>query len=142
MKVIKLSGFLVAVVTTLAILSLFVYSSIDPAGSILNLMDKKWVDFIIQKRDVQPHSSKLVIAAVDTKSIDKYGRWPWSRTRMAELVSALNDYYEVHTIGLDIVFSEPEKEGGFPGNLEGDRQFAEAINKKNSVILSYFFFKS
>ena len=55
---------------------------------------------------------EVAIVTIDTLSVDKYGRWPWPRTRMAELVRALNEFYEVQTIGFDIVFSEPEHGGG------------------------------
>ena len=50
---------------------------------------------------------KVAIAAIDDKSVSELGRWPWSRSVMARLVSALGDY-KVATIGFDIDFSEPD----------------------------------
>lgn len=111
-KLFKLSGFKVAFIITIWVFITFMLNSFDPSGSFLNLIDKKWVDFIMKGRDVQPHSNEVVIATIDTKSVDKYGRWPWPRTRMAEMVKALNEHYNVRTIGFDIVFSEPEQGDG------------------------------
>ena len=124
-KIFALSGFKVAFLITFIWLIMFLYNSIDPAGNYLGLMDKKWVDFIMKGREVQPHSDTVVIAVIDTKSVDKYGRWPWPRSRIAEMVDALNDYYEVGTIGLDIVFSEPEQAEGIRVTEEYRKVFSE-----------------
>ncbi len=50
----------------------------------------------------------VCIAAVDPKSIDELGRWPWPREVMAGGLSYLNES-GASVVGLDIVFSEPEK---------------------------------
>lgn len=111
-KLFKPAGRIIALAITAGMLGLFAYNAATLEPSFLNLMDKKWVDFIIKERGAQPHSGRVVIAAVDTLSVDRYGRWPWPRARMAELVEALTDHYEVRTIGFDIVFSEAEREPG------------------------------
>lgn len=113
-RIFSLSGFKVGMVITMVMAATFVWNTIvtDPTGSFLNLLDKKWVDFIVKARGVEPHTSEVVIATIDTKSVDKYGRWPWPRVRFAQMVDALNDYYKVSTIGFDVVYSEPEQGGG------------------------------
>lgn len=50
----------------------------------------------------------VAIAAIDAKSVDRLGRWPWRRSVMADLIRHLNDH-QAAAIGLDIVFSEPEE---------------------------------
>ena len=50
----------------------------------------------------------IYIAAIDARSVDELGRWPWRRSVMADLVEHLNRV-GVASIGLDIVFSEPEE---------------------------------
>jgi len=50
----------------------------------------------------------IVIAAIDAKSVDEIGRWPWRRSVMADLIRKL-DGAGAAPIGLDIVFSEPEE---------------------------------
>ncbi|MDH4249312.1 MAG: adenylate/guanylate cyclase domain-containing protein, partial [Deltaproteobacteria bacterium] len=111
-KLFAMSGLKVALGITILVFLLFFINALDPSGSYLTLMDKKWVDFIIKARGVQPHTSEVVIATIDTQSVDRYGRWPWPRSRMAELVETLNAHYKVGTIGFDIVFSEPEHDTG------------------------------
>jgi adenylate cyclase len=56
---------------------------------------------------VQP-ALPIVIAAIDARSVDELGRWPWRRSVMAELIRKL-DAVGAASIGLDIVFSEPEE---------------------------------
>ena len=126
-RLLVLSGFKIAVFFTLVIAVAFLYAKIMPGApftDVLNLPDKKWIDFIIKSRPVQPHTPEVVIATIDTKSVDAYGRWPWPRARMAELVKALNEHYEVQTIGFDIVFSEPEQGGGIKVTEEYKRFFS------------------
>ena len=50
----------------------------------------------------------IYIAAIDAKSVDELGRWPWRRSVMADLITKLQEL-GASSIGLDIVFSEPEE---------------------------------
>lgn len=50
---------------------------------------------------------RLVLAAIDDKSLSKIGRWPWSRTEIIKLVDKLN-LYGAKVIAFDVFFSEPE----------------------------------
>ncbi|HKI99622.1 MAG TPA: CHASE2 domain-containing protein [bacterium] len=111
-KLFRMSGLKLSLFVTLIMLVVFMFGVTAPQSNFINLLDKKWVDFIIKNRPVQPHTDVVAIATIDSKSVDKYGRWPWPRSRMADLVAALNDYYKVGTIGFDIVFSEPEHDTG------------------------------
>ena len=171
-KLLTISGFKIALLTTLIVIGMFSYNTLvfDPEGNFIDLLDKQWVDFILKERDVQPHTSEVVIATIDTKSVDMYGRWPWPRARMAQMIEALNKY-EVATIGLDIVFSEPEQGGALSiseeynkqfsrlnfGNnpkatqfvrfmnqtkdrLDGDAKFGRELAKQKNTVLGYFFF--
>lgn len=49
----------------------------------------------------------VIVVDVDEQSLKQEGRWPWSRARVAELVTAL-ERQGVRLIGFDVVFSEPE----------------------------------
>lgn len=134
-RLFALSGLKIALGITFVMLAIFIYNTVifDPKGSFLNLIDKKWVDFIMKERPVQPHSSEVVIATIDTKSVDRFGRWPWPRSRMAEMVKALNEYYEAATITFDIVFSEPEQGGGLRVTSEYSKVFNKmGLNKGGS----------
>lgn len=49
----------------------------------------------------------IVIVDIDELSLKEQGRWPWSREKMAQLVSALYGA-GVTMVGMDVVFAEPE----------------------------------
>ena len=52
-------------------------------------------------------SAQVVIAAIDDKSIQELGRWPWPRDRIAQLIDHLTQAKSA-VIAFDMVFSEPE----------------------------------
>jgi adenylate cyclase len=60
---------------------------------------------------IQPRvktAKPVTIVDIDEKSLAKHGQWPWPRTRIAELVTRLNQLGAVVT-GFDIVFPEPDR---------------------------------
>ena len=167
-RLFSLNSFKVGLIATLVILVAFFYSSFTLEGSFLKLLDKQWVDFTLKRREVRSVDPAVVIAVVDTKSVDAYGRWPWPRKVIAQMISALNAY-QVRTIGLDVVFSEPEnliRDQEIAANItqlanenltssaagrrvvqllndadgNGDRLLARALAARDSVVLGYFFF--
>ncbi|MDX2471050.1 MAG: adenylate/guanylate cyclase domain-containing protein [SAR324 cluster bacterium] len=97
-------------------------------GSFIDLMDKKTIDFILDYKDRSPTSGKVVIVAIDTKSVDRYGRWPWSRDLMAKLLSNLTSYYNVSVVGYDVVFSEPD-----PNDITAQKVISDFYNKANAL---------
>lgn len=52
-----------------------------------------------------------LVVEIDQASLDKYGPWPWPRTRIASLTGKLFDYGAL-VVGFDIIFSEPDRFGG------------------------------
>ncbi len=53
-------------------------------------------------------TSPVVLIDIDEKSLKKEGRWPWSRDKMASLLSILREK-GVIIIAIDVIFSEPER---------------------------------
>jgi adenylate cyclase len=51
--------------------------------------------------------NRIVLAAIDDHSLNKIGRWPWTRSRISELIDKLN-LYGAKILAFDIFFSEPE----------------------------------
>lgn len=51
---------------------------------------------------------RIVIVDIDERSLGDYGRWPWSRTTIAKLVTDLVDNYQAKVVGFDVVFAEPQ----------------------------------
>lgn len=108
-KIFSLSGFRIALAITLWFCFLFSWNYLNIGSeSFLELIDKKIVDFIQRSKGVTLEDDTIAIAAIDTKSIDKYGRWPWGRDKMAILLRELEEYYNVKVFAFDVLFSEPD----------------------------------
>src|SRR3989441_5246859 len=75
---------------------------------ILDLIELKTYDIRFLSRGPRRPSPAVVMAAIDEKSLDAEGRWPWPRSKIAALVDTLSrDGAKV--IGFDIAFSEPDE---------------------------------
>jgi adenylate cyclase len=79
---------------------------LDPP--ILHAIELNWFDLRFQTRGPVKPEPTVVLAVVDEKSIASEGRWPWPRSRIAELIDALSDD-GAKVIGFDITFSEPDE---------------------------------
>src|SRR6185312_16061978 len=70
-------------------------------------LHQKSVDWRLRMRGPRPVSPNLALLAVDERSIDTIGRWPWSRDIIAKAVD--NAFkYGAKVIAFDIIFSEPQ----------------------------------
>ena len=96
-------------------------------------IELKTVDARFRLRGERPVSGDVVIAAIDARSVDVLGRWPWPRSDLARVIDALHAL-GARVVALDIVFSEPER-----GHPESDRRLADAIRRAGNVVLGYFF---
>jgi adenylate cyclase len=97
-------------------------------------MESKTYDLRLYLKNVlreQQVDNSIVIVAVDEKSLSEVGRWPWSRTVMADLVEKIGEC-RPKAIGIDIMFSEKE-------TSEGDARLAEAISRAGNVVLATAF---
>src|SRR5262249_51960410 len=75
---------------------------------ILDLIELKTYDIRMLWRGARWGSPAVVLAAIDEKSLNHEGRWPWPRSKMAALLDALSrDRPKV--VGFDIVFAEPDQ---------------------------------
>ncbi len=108
---------------------------------------------------------EVVIAAIDEKSIDELGRWPWPRKHLTRLAEKLGQR-QARVIAYDMVFSSPDDSSGLENlaklkeelksnpkvsseasktvdrylqDANYDAQFAEALGKSNGLVMGYFF---
>jgi adenylate cyclase len=105
---------------------------------------------------------RIVILDIDEKSLAEIGRWPWSRSVMAELNDKLFDHYGLALVGFDVVWAEPDPSSGIDvldalareelkgdpefqkayarlrPRLDFDARFAESL-KGRPVVLGYYF---
>ena len=75
-------------------------------------LDQKTTDARFKVRGQLPPEAPVALLAIDDRSIDEVGRWPWSREKTAEVVKKVMDY-GAKAIGFDIVFSEPQVDPTF-----------------------------
>ena len=93
---------------------------------IIQILDLKGLDLFWEAKNPHPN---IIIVAIDNKSIQEIGRWPWTRIIYAEFLNLLKNN-SIRTVAFDITFSEPE-------NLLNDNLFAEVIkNSEFPIILS------
>lgn len=59
-----------------------------------------------------PFDPKVVVAAIDEKSIEKYGLFPWNRKRIADLIDRLTEG-GAKVIAFDIIFGDEDKNSSF-----------------------------
>ncbi|MBF0125654.1 MAG: adenylate/guanylate cyclase domain-containing protein [Magnetococcales bacterium] len=106
--------------------------------------------------------SRIVIVAIDEKSLAKVGHWPWGRHHLARLTDLLFDHYRILALGFDVVFPEQDQSSGLPvldglasgalkhqplfqselkrlrPTLERDERFAQSLRGR-PVMLGYYF---
>lgn len=137
--------------------------------AIFDLIELKTFDMRFRWRGYKTPSPAIVTAVIDEESLDKEGRWPWPRNKIAELIKKISDD-GAKVIAFDIFFSEPDQNSNleFLNQLDGeissmgisdmglqtfieesklksdnDHALAEAIrDSKAKIILSHFFYKS
>lgn len=69
-------------------------------------------------------SEEIAIVAIDDESVAKLGRWPWPRTRIAEVIQKISEA-GAKVIGLNIIFSEPEEASGLIAIRTLEKKFSE-----------------
>jgi len=74
----------------------------------LQELELKSFDLRMRARGAMVGSTQVGIVAIDEQSLEKVGRWPWSRETMARLVRRL-DAFTPRGVGYDISFFDPEK---------------------------------
>ncbi|QIL78618.1 CHASE2 domain-containing protein [Diaphorobacter sp. HDW4A] len=91
------------------------------------------VDHLIHDAGGRLHAPKanrdIVIVAIDDRSIEAIGRWPWRRALHAQLLDQITEQ-SPRALGLDVLFSEPDAD--YPGD---DTILSQAIARNGSVVL-------
>jgi adenylate cyclase len=96
----------------------------------LELLDLKALDLRFTLRGGRVPTNAVVIVGIDERSLARLGRWPWPRSRIAELVERLTGY-GARTIAFDAVFDQAD--------APNDAAFAAAIRNSGRVVLGEFF---
>ncbi|GMQ99423.1 MAG: adenylate/guanylate cyclase domain-containing protein [Zetaproteobacteria bacterium] len=75
----------------------------------LELIELKTLDARFHLRGVNKPDPNIIIVAVDDHSLERVGRWPWSRDKIGLIIDRVLGQYHARVIGLDMVFSEAQK---------------------------------
>jgi len=131
-------------------------------------IELRTLDLRFRMRGARPPGPAVVIVAIDEKSEDQLGRWPFPRRYLAEAVDFLGQA-QARVIAFDINFPQPDENSSlealrrarkdysalglsaagnprFARELElleaeadNDRKFAEALSRYPNAVLGYFF---
>ena len=90
-------------------LSLVILFSLTILGKVLFEVDPlqpleyKVYDFMSRLRQ-RKAATQVVIVAIDDKSVQNIGSWPWPRSYIAEMIQRLSDD-RTHTMGLSLLLT-------------------------------------
>ncbi|HUL40796.1 MAG TPA: serine/threonine-protein kinase [Burkholderiales bacterium] len=79
-------------------------------GDLIQSLERKAYDLGVQATSRIP-SSKVAVIAIDDRSIENIGRWPWSREVHAKMIDLLAGA-KAKVIGYTVFFSEPQVDPG------------------------------
>ena len=127
----------------IAAIHVFSYGSPRRADTFLGGLESRARDLKFALRGPLPASDEVMVIAVDERAIARFGRWPWPRAVMAELVERLSEA-EVSVITFDIAFNDLVRsdrhatfeeiaqtlggEGGLDGSTAGERDLRAALS--------------
>lgn len=107
---------------------LLLFSLVSIRQGWLSGLDQLLYDEYVRQMDM-PVSERIVIVAVDPKSLSRLGRWPWPRRFHAELLEILSRAKPA-VVAMDINFAEPDRQ-----HPEDDRFLMQAMAENGRVVL-------
>lgn len=79
------------------------------------------------------YDDNIIIAAIDNKSIDTIGRWPWDRDIVGKLLNKISEG-DPKVIAIDILYTEPSKD-------YKDDVLSKALKNGKTVLATAFSFE-
>jgi eukaryotic-like serine/threonine-protein kinase len=133
----------------------------------IDALELKLYDVRMNLRGGGGTSDAIVLVDIDNDSIEKMGRWPWPRSRIAQGIDKI-DAAGARIIGLNIIYSEPQESSALKEltyltemlaqtakdpqvlkamqearqRLDHDRQLAGALRAAGNAVLPIFFKQS
>ncbi len=106
----RASSFKIALLATFLVLALYIFSLQVSSFTLLQTFEEKLLDARFRARGVVKPDDRVVIVAIDEKSLadPELGRWPWPRSKIAEFINILKSYHP-KVLAFDIMFSEPDR---------------------------------
>ena len=94
-------------------------------------LDGRVYDALLRRASGGPASERVAIVDVDERSLARFGRWPWPRSRIARMLGRVQALGAV-AVGVDMMFPEPDESEGPAGDAAaelspGDAGFAQTL---------------
>ncbi len=105
-------------------LAITVLMAASASTSLMDNIERYAYDLGVRSSNHAP-GDKVAVIAIDDESISNIGRWPWPRSYLAQMVSALHQG-GAKAVGLPIFLSEPQIDPG----LKYIREITELFNQK------------
>jgi signal transduction histidine kinase len=90
-------------------------------------LSRRTGDMYFRLRGSQGTSPHVGLVLIDDASLERYGRWPWKRSLLAQVVRAASAEHP-KALGLDILLSEAEDD-------TNDRQLAKVLKDAGNMVL-------
>ena len=84
-------------------------------------------DINFKLQDKEPNKN-IVFVAVDEKSVNAFGRWPWDREKIAQGIRHLN---QAEIVLMDMIFSEKTSQSS-------DQELSSSIENLNASVCGFF----
>ncbi len=97
------------------------------------LAEYQALDFLFRARGEGKVNPNIILVEIDDRSLEEFGRWPWTRGYHAALLDIIEDY-DPKVVAFDILFSEPQAE-----HPEEDKLLAYQSKKIRNIFYAAFF---
>lgn len=90
-------------IASLLVVALYLYPPL-----LLADLDRRAYDVLLRSAHRLQTSGRVVIVTLDEKSLARFGRWPWPRSRLAQLAEKIRALGAA-SVGIDMIFAEPDE---------------------------------
>ena len=127
----------------LLILALFLLHPLTQFGKTALLAKLEAISYDTRLKLTLPNRDdpQVVVIDINEPSLQREGRWPWSRDKLARLTTQLLDRYQARAVGFDVVFAEPDRSSGIDvlerlaqRDLKDDRGYVATLDRLRSEL--------
>jgi adenylate cyclase len=97
-------------------------------NAVLERVEGTTLDWRFTLRGTLAAPGEVAIVAIDDSSLEKVGRWPWPREKLAEIVDRLGEAGAT-TIAIDILLLEPD-------TASGDAALGNALKRHDHAVIA------
>lgn len=101
--------------------------------TLFSRMELDSIDLRFRLRGEGKVDPRLKLIAIDDRSIDSIGKFPWRRLYYAQMLQALSNF-DPACVALDLLLSHSDEE-----SIDDDRALAQIVRLMESALLSYYF---